>query len=212
MEPNQPRRTIWVNPDIFERAQPDFARDHIFTLASYNPLAPIHPGATSWMAIPIEVPHFQAFLETNREYVDGYLLRGITIFTATHGPLATDVYIRMDGLSIATFNQTARAVHNMATTIAIIFGEAGRRGYIGMTQAQRLTNIETVMVATGLPQHEAQLLRGFFATRSGMLAIGVPDPDLLGNLPLPEGVAPGILGQNKENVSPNVNRGRGNQE
>ena len=212
MEHNRPRRTLWVNPDIFERARPDFARDHIFTLASYNPLAPIHPGATSWMAIPVEVPYFQAFLETNRQYVDGYQLRGITIFTATHGPLATDVYIRMDGLSIATFNQTARAVHNMAATIAIIFGEAGRRGYIGMTQAQRLPNIETVMSATGLPQHEAQLLRGFFATRGGMLAIGVPDPDLLGNLPLPDGVAPGILGQDKENVSPNVGRGRGNQE
>ena len=86
MEQNRPRRTLWVNPDIFERAQPDFARDHIFSLASYNPLAPINPGATSWMAIPIEVPHFQAYLETNREYVDGYLLRGVTIFTATHGP------------------------------------------------------------------------------------------------------------------------------
>ena len=97
MEPNQPRRTIWVNPDIFQRARPDFARDHIFTLQSYNPLAIIHPGASSWMAIPVEVPHFQDFLETNHQYVDGYQLRGITVFTAAHGPFATDVYIKMEG-------------------------------------------------------------------------------------------------------------------
>ena len=100
----------------------------------------------------------------------------------------------------------------MATTVAIIYGEAERRRYRDMTQPQRQANIETVMSATGLPQHEAQLLRAFFATRGGMLAIGVPDPTLMGNLPLPGGMAPGILGDEKENVSPNVGRGQGNQE
>ena len=212
MEPNQPRRTIWVNPDVLQRARPDFARDHIFTLQSYTPLVVIPPGVSSWMAIPVEVPYFQDYLETHHQYVDGYQLRGITLFTAAHGHFSTDVYIKMDGVTIAAFNQTARAIHNMATTVTIINGEAGRRGYRDMTQPQRMANIETVMAATGLPQHEAQLLRAFFATRGGMLAIGVPDPNLMGTLPLPGGMAPGILGDEKENVNPNVGRGRGNQE
>ena len=201
---NRPR--LVMNNNVLDIRRPDFAVDIIFTPQNYTPTAPIPEGARAWVVVNIQDPFLCRYLEGHPRYTATYRERGIHMWCGPHGR-SMDVYIGLDLSLMAEVHRAVRAAIQLRDTLATIGQEARQQGYANLNQPQRMEAITAIMQERDLPEQERTLLQAYLATRPGMASLGINDPTLLGDLPLPPGMQGGPPGSNKENQDPNAGGG-----
>ena len=203
---NRPR--LVMNNNVLDIRRPNFGVDVIFTPENYTPVAPIPEGAMAWVVVTTPDPFLYRYLENHPRYTATYRERGVHIWCGPHGR-DIDMYIGLDLSRMAEVHRAVRATINLRDTLATIGQEARRQDFTGLNQQRRMEAINAVMVERDLPEQERTLLRAYLATRPGMASLGVNDPSLLGDLPLPQGMQGGPPGSNKENRDPNAGGAQG---
>ena len=203
------RPGLRMNNNVLDIRVPNFGVDIIFTPENYTPVAPIPEGAMAWVVVTTPDPFLYRYLEGHPRYVATYRERGVHIWCGPHPPGAIDMYIGLDLSRMAEGHRAGRAAINLRDTLATIGQEARRLDFANLHQNQRMEAINTIMMERGLPEQEGTLLRAYLATRPGMASLGVNDPSLLGDLPLPQGMQGGPPGSDKENRDPNAGGAQG---